>query len=247
MARVVNEKEFAARRNEILDVAQRLIYTKGYQQMSIQDILDTLNMSKGAFYHYFDSKPRLMEALSNRMIAESLQFMIPITRDPQLSAVEKLHSYFDTAARWKTARKDLLMALLRVWYDDDNLVMRQKVTREGSTQVAPLITEMINQGIGEGAFTTLYPEQVAEVILALMFALSDSLCVQILKSEYIQDEAERQRLVQQIETLVDVYSDAIERVLGSAAGSLKIVEIDLLKEWLISPVETAEAGFPETL
>ena len=51
MARTV--KAHAVRRNEILDVAQRLIYTKGYEQMTIQDILDGLQISKGAFYHYF--------------------------------------------------------------------------------------------------------------------------------------------------------------------------------------------------
>src|SRR5262245_58568880 len=54
MARVV--KEHAVRRGEILDVAQRLVYTSGYEQMTIQDMLDELQISKGAFYHYFSSK-----------------------------------------------------------------------------------------------------------------------------------------------------------------------------------------------
>ena len=49
-------KEPSERRNDILDAARRLIYTKGYEQMTIQDILDELGISKGAFYHYFDSK-----------------------------------------------------------------------------------------------------------------------------------------------------------------------------------------------
>lgn len=53
MPRVVKEEEYAVKCNEILDVAQHLVYTKGYQQMSIQDILDELKISKGAFYHYF--------------------------------------------------------------------------------------------------------------------------------------------------------------------------------------------------
>ena len=61
MARSVNEKEYAVKRNEILDVAQRFVYTRGYEQMSIQDILDELHISKGAFYHYFDSKQALLE------------------------------------------------------------------------------------------------------------------------------------------------------------------------------------------
>ena len=54
MPRVVKEEDYAARRNEILDVARQLVYTKGYEQMSIQDILDALKISKGAFYHYFE-------------------------------------------------------------------------------------------------------------------------------------------------------------------------------------------------
>src|SRR5665647_2543286 len=68
MARVI--KEHAVRRGEILDVAQRLVYSKGYEQMTVQDILDGLQISKGAFYHYFGSKPALLEALIERMLGE---------------------------------------------------------------------------------------------------------------------------------------------------------------------------------
>ena len=67
MPRVVKEDDYAARRNEILAVARKLVYTKGYEEMSIQDILDEMKISKGAFYHYFDSKPALLEALIDRM------------------------------------------------------------------------------------------------------------------------------------------------------------------------------------
>ena len=65
MPRIV--KEHAVRRNEILDLAQQLVYTKGYEQMTIQDILDGLQISKGAFYHYFDSKHAVLEAVVERM------------------------------------------------------------------------------------------------------------------------------------------------------------------------------------
>ena len=71
MARIVKEQAYAVKRNEILDVAQRLVYTKGYEQMTIQDILDGLPISKGAFYHYFDSKQALLEALIERMLKEA--------------------------------------------------------------------------------------------------------------------------------------------------------------------------------
>jgi AcrR family transcriptional regulator len=127
MARVVNEKEHALKRNQILDATQRLIYTKGYEQMSIQDILDELKISKGAFYHYFDSKPALLEAVLERMQHESKQALLPIVQDPHLDALEKLQRFFDTSVRWKTARKAFLIELLRVWYTDHNAIVRQKL------------------------------------------------------------------------------------------------------------------------
>ena len=57
MARTVNVAEHAARRDEILDAAQRLILSTGYERLTVHDILDDLQISKGAFYHYFGSKP----------------------------------------------------------------------------------------------------------------------------------------------------------------------------------------------
>ena len=71
MARTVNEQDRTLKRSEILDAAQRLVYTKGYEQMAIQDILDALKISKGAFYHYFGSKQDLLEALVERMQQEA--------------------------------------------------------------------------------------------------------------------------------------------------------------------------------
>ena len=49
MARTVNLTEHAARRDEILDAAQRLILSTGYERMTVQDILDDRQISKGAF------------------------------------------------------------------------------------------------------------------------------------------------------------------------------------------------------
>ena len=81
MGRIV--KEHAVRRTEILDAAQRLMNTKGYEQMTIQDILDDLSISKGAFYHYFDSKQTLLGAIIDRMIDVGEQILVPILENGQ--------------------------------------------------------------------------------------------------------------------------------------------------------------------
>src|SRR4029079_11503029 len=160
MARSVNEKEYALKRNQILDVTQRLVYTKGYEQMAIQDILSELQISKGAVYHYFDSEPGFLEALIERLAEEALELFNPIVQDPHLPALEKLQRFFDTAVRWKTARKAFLMEILHVWYADHNAIVRQKILTMWSRYTLPLLITIFEQGIREGVLNIAYPDQV---------------------------------------------------------------------------------------
>ena len=62
MPRTVNVEARAVRREAFVDVALRLIQLKGYEQMSVQDVLDELDASRGAFYYYFDSKDAIVLA-----------------------------------------------------------------------------------------------------------------------------------------------------------------------------------------
>src|SRR5258708_2249678 len=105
MTRTVKEQEYAAKRNEILDVAQRLVFSKGYERMSIQDILDALGISKGAFYHYFDSKAALLEASIERGQDDLDKDFRAIVDDPSLSALDKFQRFFATLDRLRTSQQ----------------------------------------------------------------------------------------------------------------------------------------------
>jgi len=236
MARIVKEEEYAARRNEILDVAQRLVYTKGYEQMTIQDILDDLHISKGAFYHYFDSKGAVLEALVERMVVvEVIPLLTPIVQDAHLTALEKLNRYFDTALRWKTAKKTFMLELLRVWLADENAIVRQKLFAMSAKQVTPLLTQIIRQGIQEGVFQTSYPDQVCQVINYILQGLSDTIIELLLSSETKRDAA---RIESSVTAYIAALTDALERVLGAPRGSLNLIDPETLKEWFVSPNDT---------
>ena len=51
MARTLDPDAHAQRRQAFLEVAAQVIERKGYEGMTIQDILNTMQASKGAFYH----------------------------------------------------------------------------------------------------------------------------------------------------------------------------------------------------
>lgn len=226
MARIV--KEYAVRRNEILDAAQRLVYTKGYERMAIQDILDDLQIAKGTLYHYFASKQALLEAMIERMIEEVEQRLGPVVHDPHLPAIEKLQRFFATIGRWKTEQKTLLMALLRAWYADDNAITRYKMHAAALGRIAPLFTVVVRQGVREGALTPRYPDQAGDVVMALGQGLDGALAAQLLALDLSPDSLQR------MAGTVAAYADAIERVLGAPPGSLCLVDAETLEAWVVA-------------
>lgn len=227
MARIVKER--AVRRNEILDVAQRLVYTKGYEQMAIQDILDELQVAKGTVYHYFDSKLALLDALLDRTIDEVEQLLLPIVSDPALSTFDKFQRFFAMLNRYRAEQKPFLFELLRVWYADDNALARQKARAKLVKRVTPLVTAIIGQGIEEGVLTTPYPELAGDVVLSLQQGLEETIAGLLLREEPTKRED-----LQQIERTVAAYTDALERILGAPSGSLHPVDTEMLKEWTVS-------------
>src|SRR3989441_11085555 len=120
MARTVNATLHTVRRDAFLDVAQRLVETKGYEAMSIQDVLDALDVSKGAFYHYFDSKQALLEAVVERFADGGMAAVAPVLNDPKLPALEKLERLFAGIGGWEAGGKGVVLGVIAVGESDRN-------------------------------------------------------------------------------------------------------------------------------
>ena len=74
----------------ILDAAQRLFLVKGYENTTIQDIVDELGgLTKGAVYHHFKSKEEIMDAVGDRMFTENNPFEAVMGRN-DLNGLQKL-------------------------------------------------------------------------------------------------------------------------------------------------------------
>jgi len=231
MPRVV--KEYAVRRDEILDAAQRLIYSVGYERMTIRDILDDLQISNGAFYHYFVSKQALLEALVERMMDTIEQITHPILHDPHLTACNKLQALFETASRWETEQKALILPLLRVWYRDDNAIVRERVRAMSIKRVAPLFTTIIRQGNQEGGFSVSNPDEVGELVVTLIQGMEQAIAELLLTMDANTDAQFR------IESVIAAYTIALERVLGAPTNSLYLVDAETMQEWISSASDNA--------
>src|SRR5260370_21519473 len=156
------------RRDAFLDVEQRLIQTKGYEAMRIQELVEQLEASKGAFYHYFDSKQALLEAVVVRFADGAMASLAPVLNDPELPALTKLERVFAGIAGLKAEQKDLMLAIIEVWNSDGNAIVREKVRRLSERIMIPLFSAVVKQGIDEGTLHVDSPDDTPQVLVALM-------------------------------------------------------------------------------
>ena len=70
-----NGEKQSKRKQEILDVAERLFKIHGYDKTTVQMIADELNTSKGAITYHFKNKCRIMYELLSAYINPLLKFI----------------------------------------------------------------------------------------------------------------------------------------------------------------------------
>ncbi len=232
MVRTVNEAAHASRRNAILDAAEHAVITKGYEQMAIADILNDLQISSGAFYHYFDSKPALLLALVERMGDEIEQVVLPIVHDPVPGALEKLQRFFAALDQWKFAHKRLILAYLPVWYGDENAIVRNKLYQARVKRLTPWLEEIIQQGAREGVFTTPYPDQAARIVICLLEDVGYA-SIELLTASKLSPED-----LLRLQRILLATTDALERLLGAPSGCLQPASLERLEQWMATQADS---------
>lgn len=147
----------------ILDVAFRLFMEKGYENTSIQDIIEHLGgLSKGAIYHHFKSKEDILIAVTDKMTSESNRMLASIRDRSDLNGREKLKTIFKESIS-RPVQNDIFTVAPN-FHKNPKLLF--SLLHDTIDEVAPnYILPILRQGISDGSIKTDYPEQLAELIL----------------------------------------------------------------------------------
>jgi AcrR family transcriptional regulator len=89
------KKVTRARHAEVLEVAGRLFYTKGYEATSIQDIADEMGMLKGSLYYYISTKEDVLFEIIRSYHEETRAYFDEIVSS-DLPPVERLRKFIET-------------------------------------------------------------------------------------------------------------------------------------------------------
>jgi AcrR family transcriptional regulator len=226
MPRTVNAEVHKLRRDAFLDVAQHLIQTKGYEQMSIQDVLDKLEASRGALYHYFDSKQALLDGVVDRFADNAMTTVAPILADRSLPALRKLERVLGGIARFKAEQKELVLAIMEVWNSDGNALVREKVRRMTASRLGPILSMVIRQGVSEGTIiVSSSPDETARVIQYLMQGYQE------LAGEHFLARQAGTISFEDVLRTYAAFTEAFERILGIPTGSATLMDEATLRFW----------------
>ena len=149
----------------ILDVSTRLFFEKGYEQTSLQDIIDVLGgLTKGAIYYHFRSKEEILIAVVERMSKENSAMMGEIRDDPTLTGKEKIEKMFAKSLT-NPKQKELFTVTPNLMDNPKLLVYYLKMV--ASEVVLDYIVPVIRQGAEDGSIHTECPEEIADLLMFL--------------------------------------------------------------------------------
>lgn len=209
----------AVRRAELIDAAERLFLTKGYEQTTINHVIAATRLSKGAFYHHFRAKEDLLEAVAERVVARAVAQTKPPADDASLGALVRLNAMFDRLRLWKLDNIAQLRAVFVTMLAPANAVLYYRICNASISAMAPLIAEIIAEGVREGVFDAPDPRMAADALLWLGMARrsSTAAALDIALAGDIDGAAKR------IERRVRAEGKVIDRILGLPEGSVDLL------------------------
>ncbi len=149
---------------KILDTAEQLFIEKGYDHASLQDIIETTGLSKGAIYHHFASKEDMFYAVCDRIEQRNYEILLDVRNNASLNGLEKLQAIFK--ASLQPERQAKMFCMMPCLLENPRFLAAemQSIFKE----VVPIFAEpIIRQGIADGSIDTEHPKELAEAMILL--------------------------------------------------------------------------------
>lgn len=148
----------------IVDASVKLFIEKGYEQTTIQDILDALNLSKGGLYHHFKSKEEILEAVKQKRAQYAADMLHDLIQNTEAeNAKEKLKKIL---CRLGTSTETYAFDTILSQVNNPHFVMG--ALQNAVNQDAPIIAKLIEDGVKDGSLQTTQPDLCAEIFLLLL-------------------------------------------------------------------------------
>ena len=213
------------KKQAILDVAERLFYLKGFEETSVQDVLDVLKCSKGSFYHHFESKFSVLETLCQQRAEKA--FSIARKRLEGVEDIlERLNELIYHAFPLRGGEEQFMTLLLPMAASPSGVTLCAQYEQAISARFQPALGAMLERGEAEEAFHLTCREQMPGIIMGLMNQSWRETAKRMIQCQREGRSPEAQDLI----PTLSAYRFCVERLIDAPYGTVEIIRITELMQ-----------------
>lgn len=161
--------------DKILDALQQLLIDTTIQNISVSDIAKKAEMGKGSIYYYFPSKDAILDALIQRNYETPLRTAKTLAGRTEISPFTRMAMILQAC---RTSSKAFLAQdniTANAWRSaQDAAFLHQKYMNHLISELKPVLTEIIKQGIASDEIHFEYPAALAEIVLIVLAVKLDN-------------------------------------------------------------------------
>jgi len=200
-------KDADVRKNEILDVAENLFHSNGFDNTTISAIIEKAGIARGTVYYHFKSKEDVLNALIERHCERLLEDAKQIAEDSSIPVMQRL---IQTLMAMNGDKEGTPSVLTQQMHRPQNALMHQKTHQTMLEGIPPILMQIMEDGIREGIFNTPYPYESLEMVVAHVNTIFDDYSEKLTQQELLKR--------------VKAFIFNLERIFGAEKGSFDCVE-----------------------
>lgn len=155
------------RREAILDAAQALFMERGWEAVTVADVLKAAAISKGGFYHHFTAKDDLLAGIVTRMTGQALAAAETVRAETRGDALARLNAFLAGSIRWKADNVREMRLFAELLTRPGNDLLHRRIFDATAGVVVPVLERLVDEGVAEGTFDVADARLTAEVIVRL--------------------------------------------------------------------------------
>ncbi|MBR1567290.1 MAG: helix-turn-helix transcriptional regulator, partial [Oscillospiraceae bacterium] len=125
-------KKGERRKQELLEIAYDLFLTRGYENTSVDEIIEKAQIAKGTYYYYFSSKEQMLEDVIERMIESEAEMARRIVGS-EMPVPQKI---IGIMASLKPAEKE--RPIRDALFQPENVLMHDRIRKKLIEVLVPL-------------------------------------------------------------------------------------------------------------
>ena len=215
-------KKGELRRDSIIRTAEKLFFERGYDETSIQDILDALSISKGGFYHYFESKIALLEEICRQRAASELERIRSELYSGKLNPTQQINLLLGALHLFNRESPEFTSLVLKISYIDCDVHFREQTRSFMLENLRPMVDEAVAAGLADGSFFTRNPGQIGRILLMLGCDVNDEAC------RILTENPENPDCAIAVMELLNAYRESVENLLGAGFGTILLFDVEHL-------------------